>query len=70
MTLPYERTRAVLGAQELLTQMACAQEDVDLNVLRKRARVLLRHFPERVHLQLSAAMAPEIWGEPCPRAHE
>ena len=64
MTTPYERTRAVLGARQLLSDLAAAPDDVDLEVFRGRARRLLRHFPEPVHFQLSAAMVFGIWADP------
>lgn len=37
MTTPYERTRAVLGARQLLSDLAAAPDDVDLEVFRGRA---------------------------------
>lgn len=64
MTVPDERTRAVLRARDLLTELATAPHDVKLDVLRERARTLLRHYPDLVHLRLSAAMASGIWGDP------
>jgi hypothetical protein len=70
MTVPSERTQAVLMARDLLTELAVAPNNADLGVLRTRARILLRHYPDRLHLHQSAAMAPEIWGESCPKGHE
>ena len=64
MTIPIERTIAVLNARQFLIELSVVQDDVDLEVLRKRARMLLRHFPERVHFHLSAAFVPEIWADP------
>jgi hypothetical protein len=67
MTQPYERSNAVLRVRDLLCELADAKDGSDLQAFRERSRGLLRHFPERVHLHLSAALAPEIWGEPCSR---
>jgi hypothetical protein len=64
MTQPYERSNAVLRARDLLCELADTQDGSDLEAFRERSRALLRHYPEHVHLHLSAAMAPEIWGEP------
>ncbi|WP_408533607.1 BPSL0761 family protein [Paraburkholderia fungorum] len=70
MTLPLERTRAVLDAREFLADLAPAPEEVNVDLFRRRAHMLLRRFPGHVHLQLSAAMAPGIWGEPEERLRE
>lgn len=70
MTVPSERTQAVLRVRDLLAELAVAPNNAGLGVLRTRARMLLRHYPDRLHLRHSAAMAPEIWGEPCPKAHK
>ncbi|WP_429344544.1 BPSL0761 family protein [Paraburkholderia sp. GAS42] len=64
MTIPIERTASVLRARDLLTELSTVPDDADLEVLRERARRLLRHYPEFLHLQSSSAMAPEIWGDP------
>jgi hypothetical protein len=64
MTIPYERTQSVLAARQLLMDLAAAPDDIDLEAFRGRARTLLRHFPERVHFHLSAALAPGIWADP------
>jgi hypothetical protein len=62
MTTPYERTRAVLGARQLLSDLAAAPDDADLGVFRGRARALLRH--------LSAAMISGIWADPDAKWYE
>lgn len=64
MPVPYERTRAVLDGREFLIQLSVAADKGDLSKFHARARALLRHYPEAVHLHLTAAMAPEIWADP------
>jgi hypothetical protein len=64
MTIPLERTQAVLGARQLLTELAGAPDDAELDKFRLRSRKLLRHYPEPVHIRLSAGFAPGIWAEP------
>jgi hypothetical protein len=70
MTTPYERTRAVLGARQLLSDLAAAPDDADLGGFRGRARTLLRHFPEPVHFHLSAVMVSGIWADPDAKWYE
>ncbi|REG52095.1 hypothetical protein B0G80_8611 [Paraburkholderia sp. BL6669N2] len=64
MTLPYERTRSVIGARQLLIDLAAASDNADLEKFRALSRRLLRHFPEPIDLQLSAGFAPGIWADP------
>ena len=64
MTLPYERTRSVLGARQLLIELAVVSDRADLEKYRPLSRGLLRHFPEAIHLHLSAGFAPDIWADP------
>jgi hypothetical protein len=64
MTIPLERTYSVLRARQLLIELETLPESANLAVIRQRARAILRHFPERVHIHVSAAMAPSIWADP------
>ena len=64
LTVSYERTRAVLDAREFLICLSVAVDKGDLSKFRARALVLLSHYPEAIHLNLIAAMAPDIWAEP------
>jgi len=61
MTVPYERTRAVLQTRELLKELAIGRGPVHTDTLRRRAEALLRHFPEPFHIDVSAAAVPTIW---------
>ncbi|MFM0350683.1 BPSL0761 family protein [Paraburkholderia sp. RL17-347-BIC-D] len=64
MTLPYERTRSVTGARQLLVDLAAAPDNADLEKFRVLSRRLLRHFPDPIDLHLSAGFAPGIWADP------
>ena len=64
MTIPLERTYSVLRARQFLIELETLPQGSDLEVIRDRASAVLRHFSERVHLHLSAAMAPSIWADP------
>jgi hypothetical protein len=64
MTTPYERTKSVLGTREFLRDLVVASDDLDVERFRGRAQTLLRHFPERVDLQISARFAPSVWADP------
>uniref|UniRef100_UPI003F4FEEBA BPSL0761 family protein n=1 Tax=Caballeronia sp. LjRoot34 TaxID=3342325 RepID=UPI003F4FEEBA len=70
MTIPLERSRSVLRAYELLSDLANACGDVTLATYREQARSILRHYPERCHLRISAAKAPEIWADPDARWYD
>lgn len=48
MTMPDERTRALLLAGELLTQLASSVRTPDVpDAIRKQAQHILRHYPSR-----------------------
>lgn len=64
MTIAIERTMAVIRARKFLLELSVAPDDIDLELVRVRARMLLRHFPEPVDLYVSAAYLPDIWAEP------
>jgi hypothetical protein len=60
MTIPLERTRAVVRTRNLLRELSTG-ERIDADTLQRRAKSLLRHFPERSHIDLSAAVMPSVW---------
>jgi hypothetical protein len=73
MTLPHERTRAVMRAdraiQELLPYVLRAERGakhvrVPREVLRLFYR-LLKHYPTGYDLELSAIKCPKVWGRRC-----
>ena len=60
MTVPYERTQAVLRTRELLKELAFGESD-NLDALRRRAKALLKHFPVAADMDASAAALPAVW---------
>lgn len=60
MTIPYERTLAVLRTRELLAALA-SREKIDTDLLQRRAASLLKHFPGAMDIDLSAAALPTVW---------
>ena len=68
MTLPDQRTRAVLAAcQVILALRGYTHGDPDRSALVPRALLIqalqtLRHYPTRYDLKVSAEKLPEIWG--------
>jgi hypothetical protein len=64
MTTPYDRTRAVTDARELLQILASGQEATIGSVVQTLALRLLRHYPLDVDLDVSAAALPGVWAAP------
>ena len=46
MTMPDERTRALICARELLLELSLHPERLHARQLRERARHVLRHYPD------------------------
>jgi hypothetical protein len=63
MTIPYERSMAILRTRNLLTELAYADNRRDEETLRRYARSLLKHYPDAQHMKLSASRLPEIWAD-------
>jgi len=61
MTMPHERTKAVIETRELLQLLARSDDLTVPSRIRDLARQLLRHFPLDVDLDASAAALPELW---------
>ena len=62
MTMPDERTRAVLWTREFLVEI---QRDDSLSAsLRQRAKTMLRHFPSAGDIEVTAATMPDWWARP------
>lgn len=66
MTLPPERTRAVLQMEEAVRRVL--RDGGDVNRHRQALAVALRHYPTRLDMERAAEQAPEIFGPPPPRA--
>lgn len=65
MTVPEERTRAVLQAREFLRDLVDRERTPDVpQAVRDEARRLLRHYPDAMHLRFAAHFAPQWWGRP------
>lgn len=64
MTMPIERTRAVLQTREFLRQLMTDVGSAGLPVsLREEARRLLRHYPNSSDMFLAHAALPQWFGE-------
>jgi hypothetical protein len=65
MTMPYERTRAVLQTRAFLQELLdpVKTPDVTRNV-RTEARHLLRHYPVEADLVIAAHACPQWFGLP------
>lgn len=63
MTLPRERTRAVLQTREFLRALANSGLDLP-NGIRERAITLLRHYPHARDLRLAHLGVPGWFGPP------
>ena len=64
MTMPDERTRAVMQTKEFLQLLAAAGKSEVPENIQKEARRLLRHFPSSMDLEFAASACPEWWGPP------
>ncbi|MGC2966056.1 BPSL0761 family protein [Paraburkholderia aspalathi] len=64
MTTPYERTKAVVDAREMLEMLASADEITIGGLVQSVAIGLLRHYPLNIDLDVSAAALPGVWAPP------
>jgi hypothetical protein len=64
MTTPDERTKAVLATRDFLHLLAEAEEVTIPGLVQSVALGLLRAYPNRMDLSLSASVLPEIWAAP------
>ena len=64
MTLPIERTNAVLAAEQFLQDLMDpkATPRVPLAV-RQRAWRCLKHFPSKYDMEMASEQAPAVFGE-------
>lgn len=63
MTIPYERTRALIETRELLKRLQDPQETPRVpRWLREEARQLLRHFPTYSDIELAHKAVPHLYG--------
>ena len=65
MTIPSERTRAVIGTREfMLDLIAPAKTPKVPRAIRNRALRCLRHYPSGFDMARTSEQAPFIWGPP------
>ena len=63
MTMPDERTRAVLQTKAFLLDLQnTTMYPAVPEVVRKEAHRLLRHYPNARHLVVAHRGAPDLWG--------
>ena len=64
MTIPDERTKAVVETRNLLRILATADEVTIPGLVQTVAAGLLRHYPLDADLAVSACALPGIWATP------
>ena len=63
MTMPFERTRAVLQTREFLQWVLSAEATSEMFMQAKReARTLLRHYPSSMDMHLAHLACPQWFG--------
>jgi hypothetical protein len=69
MTMPSERTRAVLSTRRFLEELCSGEDFVNMpKIVRETARQLLRHYPDAWHIDMAAVAWPQTWA-PASRTH-
>lgn len=63
MSIPYERTRSLVQAKELLQRLAAGEVP---STLRAQAEALMLHFPTLAELDALHLAAPDLLGPPPP----
>lgn len=63
VTIPSERSVAVLQAREFLVSLAYGHEYRLPRAVRAEAHRLLRHYPSELHIAPLGKAFPEMWGE-------
>ncbi|WP_208457074.1 BPSL0761 family protein [Burkholderia vietnamiensis] len=61
MTMPDERTNAVIETWEFLQLLAASDDAASSADIREIAMRLLRHYPSDVDLDISAVALPGVW---------
>lgn len=67
MTMPHERTRAILAVRDFLQRISSPYSGGIKGVkreIREEARHLLRHYPLNVDLFIAARTNPELFAPP------
>lgn len=64
MTLPNERTRAIVNTRNFLYDLADPKKTPRVpKAVRQEALRVLKHYPWNLHLDITAAVMPDIWGK-------
>ncbi|SAK74416.1 hypothetical protein AWB75_04143 [Caballeronia catudaia] len=63
MTTAEERTRAVVGARDLLATLAEGRGLYCEDLVRTLAMALLRHYPSQSDIDESAIALPDVWAK-------
>lgn len=69
MTMPDERTRAVLDTREFLVALCCGEIKRIPAEVRERARRLLKHYPSPLDLDEAGEAAPDVFLRTAERWH-
>ena len=64
MTLPVERTKAVLETRRFLQALSHASPETVPAEIRLRAETLLRHYPEAIDMEFAHEKLPQWFGAP------
>jgi hypothetical protein len=64
MSIPEERTKAVMETRQFLETLYRADEEIMWGLVRTIARQLLRHYPRDLDLASSASALPDVWAPP------
>jgi hypothetical protein len=64
MTIPIQRTKAVMYTEDFLKRLACREIKRVPKAVREEANRLLRHYPSQYDLTVAAERAPGRWGKP------
>lgn len=68
MTMPDERTRAILQTKDFLVELLSAEQTPGVPAtVRREARRLLRHYPGLMELDLAHRALPAFFGEVLPK---
>ncbi|SMG39856.1 BPSL0761 family protein [Paraburkholderia susongensis] len=64
MTMPEERTKAILETRHFLETLLASEDEIMWGLVRTMAARLLRHYPQDVDLGVSALALPGVWAPP------
>lgn len=64
MSLPFEKTNAVLQARQMLLDIMDPKQSPGIpKEVRQRARSVLKHFPSKIDLEIACEKVPEVFGK-------